>query len=96
MKKREEKKRERSTKPLRNCGTERLLFLEAGQEQKNDRHPSCTWSNSALTVTQTNIFKTHAHRYTFGTNFPIACSEMQFSLFLVHFKNTVKKSPGAK
>ncbi len=51
------KKREKSTKPLRNCSAQRHLFIEAGLERKNDRHLLCTWSTTALTGTQTNTPK---------------------------------------
>lgn len=32
----EEKEKEKSRKPLRNCNAQRLLFIEAGLELKND------------------------------------------------------------
>lgn len=51
------KNREKSTKPLRNCNTQRLLFIEAGLEQKKDRHLLCTWNTTVLPETQTNILK---------------------------------------
>lgn len=61
--KNEEEKKGKSTKPLRNCRAQRLLFIEAGLKQKNDRHRLCTWSTTVLTVTQT---------------FPIVCILIHF------------------
>lgn len=59
-------KKETSTKPLRNCSTQTLLFIEAGLKQENDRHLWCTWSTTALTQhKQTQIY---AYWNTFGTN----------------------------
>lgn len=62
----------KSTMAPRCCSTERLLFIEAGLQQKNDRHLECTRSISA----PTNNTLRRMHNGRLWDLFPSSCSSI--------------------